>query len=951
MIESVLGKSVSANLSTGGTVAGDLTVTGDLGVGGDASINLTSVVSNSTIIDATGTEALLVRANSDGGDVLIVNTSTAGVTAKGTLTVGTDGSGHDVTFYSGTAGDSFIWDSSEEKLTITGTNGQVALAVADGNVTITDDLDVDGTTNLDVVDIDGAVDMASTVAIGDAVTISKDTDAEFVASILVNQSDAADTTGIVSQRFDLEDTGGTAVDSGKILVGKEASFTATTSTQDSYMAFHTSLNGTLAEKVRIDSGGNVDVRNSVASAADAGAKLRLYSNDGAAMGSGHRLGVVEFAGAEDSSSNLINGARIEAVTDAAWSASENGADMVFYTTDGNASETEAMRMTAESNVELLSGRFQVKHAGTDTGLTGSGMEIHGGSNPVLLSYNRGGSAYLPMVFDALNYSVKVSNTARMVIDSNSRISLSNNDSGGTGGLDSTSGNTTLGYLAGNAIASGGHDNTFYGHGAGKLLTTGEDNCAFGAGALSGSLDGDGNTAIGFESLATYEGSDTQGKNTALGFKSSRALTTGQSNTSAGYNSAALMTTGDGNVAIGALTLGAAVSAESFNVALGYNSMGAADEGSGNIDNNIAIGVNALNLKADVNSNLYNNIAIGYYALSDANYVGSGMIAIGKNSCKELEDGDANTAVGKETLKVLTSGDNNTAFGTNAGDVITTGSNNTCIGKGADTSANNASNQTVIGSGVTGVADNSVTLGDASVTAVYMASDSGAKVYAGGLGIGTTTVPHGGVGVGLVSVEGANADLATGPNISFTTASDDYPLMVLQNYQHDDVSIVFDAYHDGSAWKSSDASNFMIQKITNTFTFQYDSAVTAGSALTWNTGFSMNASGVMSGDFNDTSDVGLKENIKSIGDGLTIVNQMNPVSFDWKQKSKGSNSGFIAQELEKILPNDVSGEDYIASDEEGKAGNIGKSINVTGIVAHLVKAVQELSAKVEALESN
>ncbi len=82
MIESVLGKSVSANLSTGGTVAGDLTVTGDLGVGGDASINLTSVVSNSTIIDATGTEALLVRANSDGGDVLIVNTSTAGSRRK-----------------------------------------------------------------------------------------------------------------------------------------------------------------------------------------------------------------------------------------------------------------------------------------------------------------------------------------------------------------------------------------------------------------------------------------------------------------------------------------------------------------------------------------------------------------------------------------------------------------------------------------------------------------------------------------------------------------------------------------------------------------------------------------------------------------------------------------------------------------------------------------------------
>jgi len=139
---------------------------------------------------------------------------------------------------------------------------------------ISGNADIDGTTNLDIVDIDGAVDMASTLSIGDAVTITKDTDAEFVASILVNQSDAADTTGIISQRFDLEDTGGNAVDSGKILVGKEASFTATGSTQDSYMALHTSLNGTLAEKVRIDSSGNVGI-----GVTDPGAVCEIKSAD------------------------------------------------------------------------------------------------------------------------------------------------------------------------------------------------------------------------------------------------------------------------------------------------------------------------------------------------------------------------------------------------------------------------------------------------------------------------------------------------------------------------------------------------------------------------------------------------------------------------------------------------------------------------------------------------
>ena len=85
---------------------------------------------------------------------------------SGTVTVGADGSGTDVIFYSGTAGDNFTWDASEEKLTITGTNGQTALDVADGNVSITDDLSVDGTANLDAVDIDGNVQLDGTFTVG-----------------------------------------------------------------------------------------------------------------------------------------------------------------------------------------------------------------------------------------------------------------------------------------------------------------------------------------------------------------------------------------------------------------------------------------------------------------------------------------------------------------------------------------------------------------------------------------------------------------------------------------------------------------------------------------------------------------------------------------------------------------------------------------------------------------
>jgi cytoskeletal protein CcmA (bactofilin family) len=122
-------------------------------------------------------------------------------------------------------------------------------------------------------------------------------------------------------------------------------------------------------------------------------------------------------------------------------------------------------------------------------------------------------------------------------------------------------------------------------------------------------------------------------------------------------------------------------------------------------------------------------------------------------------------------------------------------------------------------------------------------------------------------------------------------------------------------------------------------------------------YSVNTSQVISGDFNDTSDIGLKENIKTIDSGLSIVNKLNPVTFDWKNKKKGSNSGFIAQEVENFLPDDVSGEDFNTDYQSGRVGdvtededkgfmNVGKSINLGGIVAHLTKAVQELSKKVD-----
>ena len=80
------------------------------------------------------------------------------ITASGAVAVGTDGSGADVYFYSATSGDHLFWDASEELLTITGTNGQTALNVADGNVTVADTLTA---TNIGAFTASGAIDFDS----------------------------------------------------------------------------------------------------------------------------------------------------------------------------------------------------------------------------------------------------------------------------------------------------------------------------------------------------------------------------------------------------------------------------------------------------------------------------------------------------------------------------------------------------------------------------------------------------------------------------------------------------------------------------------------------------------------------------------------------------------------------------------------------------------------------
>jgi len=139
---------------SGGTTTGNATLTLNLpgltaaqAFGSDGSgvdVTLHSDTSGDYALWDSSAECLILE-GTNGATVLDVTDGNV-VIADGTLTVGSDGAGEDVIFYSDTAGDNLTWDSSAESLTITGTDGQDALVVADGDVSITDALTVTGTT-------------------------------------------------------------------------------------------------------------------------------------------------------------------------------------------------------------------------------------------------------------------------------------------------------------------------------------------------------------------------------------------------------------------------------------------------------------------------------------------------------------------------------------------------------------------------------------------------------------------------------------------------------------------------------------------------------------------------------------------------------------------------------------------------------------------------------------
>jgi hypothetical protein len=96
-------------------------------------------------------------------------------------------------------------------------------------------------------------------------------------------------------------------------------------------------------------------------------------------------------------------------------------------------------------------------------------------------------------------------------------------------------------------------------------------------------------------------------------------------------------------------------------------------------------------------------------------------------------------------------------------------------------------------------------------------------------------------------------------------------------------------------------------------------------------------------YSTASDYRLKENVLPMTNALSTVSALKPVTYKWK--ADGSDGqGFIAHELQAIVPDAVTGEKD-ALDADGKIKPQG--IDTSFLVATLTAAIQELNAKVDA----
>ncbi len=373
--------------------------------------------------------------------------------------------------------------------------------------------------------------------------------------------------------------------------------------------------------------------------------------------------------------------------------------------------------------------------------------------------------------------------------------------------------------------------------------------------------------------------------------------------------------------INSVNIGKGANSVTGNTVLGESALDASVSG----ENNTAIGKNSLT----ANTTGANNTSVGKDSLY-TNTSGSGLTALGQNALFANTDGNNNTAVGANALDANTQGANNVGVGNNALGANTTGILNTAIGRLSLSSNTTGQQNAALGEGAletNDTGDFNTAIGTKALQDATNADYNSAVGYAA-LTDNTTGTQNTAVGAkALDACTTADNNTAVGYQ-ALTAATGDNNTAL--GSAAGDVTTTGDN-NTSLGYEADPSSNSASNEVTlgNSSVSAIRCQVQTISALS---------------DERDKTDIIDSE------DGLDIINLLRPRKFTWAMREPSANDGkteigFIAQEIDAALgdKNDYIGAVYKSNPEKLEA-SYGKFVPI------LVKAVQELSAKVTALEA-
>ncbi len=499
-------------------------------------------------------------------------------------------------------------------------------------------------------------------------------------------------------------------------------------------------------------------------------------------------------------------------------------------------------------------------------------------------------------------------------------------------------NSFFGEEAG-VLNTSGIQNSFFGRAAGRSNTTGGSNAFFGtsagrANSVGGSNAFFGNEA-GFANIAS--------SNSFFGARAGFTNTTGTDNAFFGAGAGLANTTASSNAFFGhvagfANTTGVAnsffgKSAGQSNTTGASNSFFGQRAGFANTTgaDNAFFGGNA----GELNTTGFGNAFFGRNA-GNSNTIGIANSFFGGSAGDSNTTGSNNTFYGNGAGISNTIGDGNTFVGTLAGNGNDTGGSNTIIGDHANVLVSNLTNATAIGSRAAVSQSNSLILG--GITGVNSGTDTS-------VGIGTTAPTN------LLTIGSPEATIVTGKVGVFGTSGFN---VVLRETTNDVEGIMGVNSSSGVIYGSMTNHDVSIRtNNTNRIVIDAGGNVGVGTSgpndkldvngtigiavlgVAGSTSLCRNASDQIA---SCSSSLRYKTNIGQFSQGLSFVNKLRPITFDWKDGGM-KDVGFGAEDVANIDPR------FVTYNDKGEV----EGVKYDRLSVAFVNAFKEQQEQIETLQ--